>query len=201
MSHSLSRRELLQSVGIAAAAGAATQIASPQAPPRETPAAIGPGPVAITPRVNGAERKLEIEPRVTLLDALRERLDLTGAKKVCDRGSCGACTVLVNGAPQYACMVLAAECAGDSIETIEGLAPEGDFHPVSRAFAECDALQCGFCTPGFVMTITHHLRTEKSPTLETVRAACKGNLCRCGTYTKVFEAALLAATRAAGGGR
>ena len=202
----VSRRHFLRGVGVAAAAGAATKLSA--GPVQAAPAPLvvqdelkvtGAGTSTIKLKINGAERAVSVEPRVTLLDALRERLDLTGAKKICDRGSCGGCTVLVNGKPMNSCMLLAVECVGDSIETIEGLAPEGEFSAVSRALAECDGLQCGFCTPGFVMTVTHHLRNEKAPTLETVKEACRGNLCRCGTYTKVYEAALLAAARATPG--
>jgi xanthine dehydrogenase YagT iron-sulfur-binding subunit len=203
----LTRRRFLQGLGAAAAVGAAGKLAegSPsrvadaaQGAVEAPPKSLGPGRVPLELTINGQKRKVEVEPRVTLLDTLRDRLDLTGAKEVCDRGTCGACTVLVNGQPHYSCMMLAVECAGAQIETIEGLAPEGAASPVSKAFAECDALQCGFCTPGFVMTITHHLRNEKNPTLETVKQACRGNLCRCGTYNRVFEAALLAATGGAG---
>jgi aerobic-type carbon monoxide dehydrogenase small subunit (CoxS/CutS family) len=200
----VSRRRFLQNLGAVAAVGAAGKMAAadvktePLGPQEPAPKALGPGKVAVELKVNGAVKKVEVEPRVTLLDTLRDRLDLTGAKKVCDRGSCGACTVIVNGNLHYSCMLLAVECAGAEIETIEGLAPEGEASPMSKAFAECDALQCGFCTPGFVMTMTHHLRNEKNPTLESVKQACRGNLCRCGTYNRVFDAALLAATRGAG---
>jgi aerobic-type carbon monoxide dehydrogenase small subunit (CoxS/CutS family) len=200
----VSRRRFLQNLGAVAAVGAAGKVASAdvkseaRAAQEPGPKALGPGKVAVELKVNGAVKKVEVEPRVTLLDTLRDRLDLTGAKKVCDRGTCGACTVIVNGNLHYSCMLLAVECAGAEIETIEGLAPAGDASPVSKAFAECDALQCGFCTPGFVMTMTHHLRNEKNPTLESVKQACRGNLCRCGTYNRVFDAALLAATRGAG---
>jgi aerobic-type carbon monoxide dehydrogenase small subunit (CoxS/CutS family) len=203
----VSRRRFLQNLGAAAAVGAAGKIAeaapaetivAPQAPGEAAPKSLGPNAVPLELKVNGQMKKVTVEPRVTLLDTLRDRLDLTGAKKVCDRGSCGACTVIVNGQTHYSCMLLAVECAGAEIETIEGLAAEGAASPVSKSFAECDALQCGFCTPGFVMTITHHLRNEKNPTMETVRQACRGNLCRCGTYNRVFEAALLAATGGAG---
>lgn len=203
-----SRRRFLQTLGAAAAVGAAPKIAEANsskpetvktsAPPAGDVKTFGPGEVDVKLNINGKDRMLKIEPRVTLLDALRDRLDLTGAKKVCDRGGCGACTVMVNGDLMYSCMLLAVECQGTKIETIEGLAPEGEYSPVSAAFAQCDALQCGFCTPGFVMTITHHLRNEKNPSLDTVKNACRGNLCRCGTYNRVFEASLLAATAGAG---
>ena len=167
--------------------------------------AVGPGPVAITLRINGQTRKLTVEPRVTLLDALRNHLDLTGAKKVCDRGTCGACTIIVNGKPTYSCSVLAIEVAdrdgkpGAEIRTIEGLAPEGKLHPVSGSFVENDAQQCGFCTPGFVMSCTAYLETHPSPTVEEVKQALGGNLCRCGTYMGVRNAVVEAAMSMKGG--
>src|SRR6266566_3282410 len=112
---------------------------------------VGPGPVAMSVRINGQEKKLTVEPRVTLLDTLRNQLDLTGAKRVCDRGTCGACTVIVDKKVMYSCTILAVDAKGKKIETIEGLAPEGKIHPVSQAFWDNDAQQCGYCTPGFVM--------------------------------------------------
>ena len=165
----------------------------------------GPGPVAMTLRINGQARKLTVEPRVTLLDALRNHLDLTGAKKVCDRGTCGACTIIVNGKPTYSCSVLAIEVAdrdgkpGAEIRTIEGLAPEGKLHPVSGSFVENDAQQCGFCTPGFVMSCAAYLETHPSPTIEVVKQALGGNLCRCGTYVGVRDAVVEAAMSMKGG--
>jgi xanthine dehydrogenase YagT iron-sulfur-binding subunit len=166
---------------------------------------VGPGPVEMTLRINGQAKKLTIEPRVTLLDALRNHLDLTGAKKVCDRGTCGACTIIVNGKPTYSCSVLAIEAAdrdgkpGADIRTIEGLAPEGKLHPVSTAFVENDAQQCGFCTPGFVMSCAAYLETHRSPTMEEVKQALGGNLCRCGTYMGVRNAVVEAAMSMKGG--
>lgn len=166
---------------------------------------FGPGPVAMTLRINGEEKKLTIEPRVTLLDALRNHLDLTGAKKVCDRGTCGACTIIVNGKPTYSCSVLAIEVAdrsgkpGADIRTIEGIAPEGKLHPVSASFVENDAQQCGFCTPGFIMSCKAYLDTHHNPTVEEVKHALGGNLCRCGTYVGVRNAVVQAAMSMKGG--
>ena len=166
---------------------------------------IGPGPATMTLRVNGEAKKLTIEPRVTLLDALRNHLDLTGAKKVCDRGTCGACTIIVNGKPTYACGVLAIEVAdrggkpGADIRTIEGLAPEGQLHAVSASFVENDAQQCGFCTPGFVMSCKAYLDSHHNPTLEEMKQALGGNLCRCGTYVGVRNAVVQAALSMKGG--
>ncbi len=159
---------------------------------------IGPGAVAITLRVNGHDKQLSVEPRVTLLDALRDRLDMTGAKRVCDRGTCGACTMIVNGKAVYSCTVLAIETAQShaDIQTIEGLAPEGQLHPVSQAFVDNDGQQCGFCTPGFVMAAKAYLDGHPHPTYEEVKAALGGNLCRCGTYMGVRRAVV----QAGGGG-
>ena len=159
----------------------------------------GPGPVPITLKINGEIRKLEVEPRVTLLDALRNRLDLTGAKKVCDRATCGACTVLLDGKAVYSCTVLAIEAEGRDIQTIEGLAQGGALHPVSAAFVAHDAQQCGFCTPGFVMAAKAFLDRYPAPTYEQVTDGLGGNLCRCGTYMGVREAVLDAAGRMRGG--
>jgi xanthine dehydrogenase YagT iron-sulfur-binding subunit len=140
-----------------------------------------------------------VEPRVTLLDALRDRLDLTGAKKVCDRGTCGACTVLLDGKAVYSCTMLAIEAQGHEILTIEGLAPEGEMHPISAAFVANDAQQCGFCTPGFVMASKAFLDKNPNPTEAQVQHALGGNLCRCGTYIGVRAAVVAAAANMKGG--
>jgi len=155
--------------------------------------ARGPGKTPITLIVNGQAHELLVEPRRTLLDALRKDLGLTGAKKACDEGTCGACTVLLDSKPIYACMALAIECEGRAIETIEGLARDGKLHPIQQAFIEEDALQCGFCTPGQIMAVKALLDANPSPTLEDVKRALSGNLCRCGAYPKMFKAALRAA--------
>lgn len=162
--------------------------------PRRRKIAIhGPGKTLIKLIVNGETHEVLVEPRRTLLDALRKDLGLTGAKKACDEGTCGACTVLVDGKPIYACMALAIECDGKSIETIEGLAQNGKLHPIQQAFVEEDALQCGFCTPGQIMSVKALLDENPTPTLEDVKRAVSGNLCRCGAYPKIFKAALRAA--------
>jgi len=129
---------------------------------------VGPGKVPVTLTVNGRQRDLEIEPRVTLLDALREELDLTGAKKVCDRATCGACTVLQNGAPVYACTVLAIAAQGSEITTIESLGTPDDMHPIQAAFVDHDAQQCGYCTPGFMMASKAFLDRNPNPTIEQI---------------------------------
>jgi len=134
-----------------------------------------------------------VEPRVTLLRALRNHLDLTGAKEICDRGSCGGCTVLLDGKPIASCLMLAADAVGHDITTVEGIGTPEKMSPVQAAFVEADALQCGFCTPGFVVASTALLRQNPSPTLEQVKDGLAGNICRCGTYSRVFEAVLKAA--------
>jgi xanthine dehydrogenase YagT iron-sulfur-binding subunit len=153
----------------------------------------GPGRVLIKLVVNGQEFEIYVEPRRTLLDALRKDLRLTGTKKACDEGTCGACTVLLNGKPIYACMALAVECEGRSIETIEGLEKEGHLHPIQQAFIEQDALQCGFCTPGQVMSVKALLDVNPHPTIAEIKHGLTGNLCRCGAYPKILKAALRAA--------
>jgi xanthine dehydrogenase YagT iron-sulfur-binding subunit len=150
----------------------------------------GPGAVPVTLQVNGKAVNLTIEPRVTLLDALRNYMDLTGAKKVCDRGTCGACTVLLNGKAVYSCSVLAIDAQGKSIETIEGMPVN---NPITTAFVNHDAQQCGYCTPGFVMATKAYLAKHPNPTYEDVKRDMGGNLCRCGTYVGVRKAVLEAA--------
>jgi aerobic-type carbon monoxide dehydrogenase small subunit (CoxS/CutS family) len=151
---------------------------------------LGPGPVDVTLSVNGRERRTSVEPRVTLLDALRDRLDVTGPKKVCDRATCGACTVLLDGAPVYACSILALEARGREITTVEGLGSPDDLHPVQAAFVENDAQQCGFCTPGLVVACAALLERNPNPTEEEVNRALGGNLCRCGTYAGIRKVVL-----------
>ena len=196
----VSRRDFLRGAGVAVSgtlAAAETAGAKPAAG-AATPI-LGPGQVPITLRINGKPRKLSLEPRVTLLDALRNYLDLTGAKKVCDRATCGACTVILDGLPVYACSVLAIEAQGRNIQTIESLSAAGKLHPVSAAFVEHDAQQCGFCTPGFVMAVKAFLDKNPNPTMESVEKGLGGNLCRCGTYVGIRKAALQAAKSVKGG--
>jgi len=156
--------------------------------PPEPDLAMGPGPAPVTLDVNGQKHQLTIEPRVVLVDALRERLGLTGTKVVCGRGACGACTVLVDGETMCSCLVLAAEVQGKKITTIEGIASDGRLAPIQEAFVAADALQCGFCTSGMVMSCKSLLDRKAKPTREEIRHAVAGNLCRCGTYPHVFEA-------------
>jgi xanthine dehydrogenase YagT iron-sulfur-binding subunit len=132
--------------------------------------------------VNGKTMKASLEPRVTLLDALRDTFDLTGAKRICDRAECGACTVMIDDRAVYACSVLAIEAQGKKITTVESLAEGGKLHPVQQAFVDNDASQCGFCTPGFVMACKALLDQHPNPTAEELQRGLSGNLCRCGTY-------------------
>jgi xanthine dehydrogenase YagT iron-sulfur-binding subunit len=171
-------------------------------PPREPDRALGPGAVPLTLDINGRTHRLTVEPRVVLADALRDRLGLTGTKVVCGRGACGACTVLVDGDPVCSCLLLAAEVEGRRITTIEGLAADGRLAPIQEAFVSADALQCGFCTSGMLMSCKALLDRRPRPSREEIRHAVAGNLCRCGTYPHVFEAVERAAgTRRAEDGR
>jgi aerobic-type carbon monoxide dehydrogenase small subunit (CoxS/CutS family) len=192
----LSRRGFLKG-GVVTAAGAAIGDASLEALAQEhgkpAGAKVISGTTSVTLNINGKDRKLEIEPRTTLADALRDRADLTGTKVVCDRGSCSACTVFVNGVPTLSCLSLAIDSAGKKIKTIEGVAEGEKLHPVQEQFIQHDAMQCGFCTPGMIMSCVALLEQNKQPSLDDVKQATCGNLCRCGTYPKVFDATLAAA--------
>ena len=156
---------------------------------------IGPAAADVTFEVNGRALSVHVPPHRTLLDTLREDLGLMGAKKVCDEGTCGACTVIVDGRPVYSCMTLAVACEGREVETVEGLAHEDELDPVQQAFITEDAFQCGFCTPGQVMSVVALLRANSAPTHDDVMRAVAGNLCRCGAYPNIVSAALRAARR------
>jgi len=147
--------------------------------------------------INGARVELRVEPRRTLLDTLRDDLQLTGTKKVCDMGDCGACTVLVDGRAQYSCLLLAVDCAGRAITTIEGLAHGDQLDPLQQAFIDADAFQCGFCTPGQIMSLKGLLAAVPAPSDDQIRRALSGNLCRCGAYVHIIAAGRLAAQRQA----
>jgi xanthine dehydrogenase YagT iron-sulfur-binding subunit len=194
-SFSISRRSFLKAFSTSAAAAATAQVEGVAQELEKVNAekVFGPGAVPMTLQVNGKALKLELEPRVTLLEALRNHSNLTGAKEVCDRGTCGACTVLLNDKPVYSCSLLAIEAQGQPITTVEGLAQNGKLTPVQQAFIDQDALMCGYCTPGFIMSVTALLKKTPRPTPEQVKRACSGNLCRCGTYPRVMQAALKAA--------
>jgi aerobic-type carbon monoxide dehydrogenase small subunit (CoxS/CutS family) len=147
----------------------------------------------ISVKVNGRAQPVEAEPRHTLLDVLRNQLGLTGAKCACDMGNCGACTVLADGRPVYACLVLAVECANRAITTIEGLSENGGLDPVQQAFVDADALQCGYCTPGQIMSLRGLLNENPKPSDEEIVRAVSGNLCRCGAYRNIIRAGRMAA--------
>jgi xanthine dehydrogenase YagT iron-sulfur-binding subunit len=147
----------------------------------------------VTLNINGRRHRLMVEPRWSLLFVLRERLGLTGAKVGCERGECGACTVLINDVPRYACMTLAVEAEGTKVTTIEGLMKGEELGSTQQAFLEEDAFQCGYCTPGQIMAIEALVRSHPDPSPEQIRAAVGGNLCRCGAYTHIFNAAKRAA--------
>lgn len=151
---------------------------------------VGPGRVPVVLSVNGKTYEKDLEPRVTLLDALRDHHDLTGAKKVCDRATCGACTVLQDGEPVYACTVLAIAAQGSEIVTIEGLGTPANMHPIQAAFVDNDAQQCGYCTPGFVLATKAFLDANPNATLQEIERGLGGNLCRCGTYQGIKQVAL-----------
>jgi xanthine dehydrogenase YagT iron-sulfur-binding subunit len=189
-----SRRTFLKSLGTTAVAATSAQVEAVAAELQKANAEqeLGPGAVPMALNVNGQTLKLQLEPRVTLLDALRNYSSLTGSKEGCDRGTCGACTVLMDGRPVYSCMTLAIEAQGYAITTIEGLAKNGEMNKVQQAFLEKDALMCGYCTPGFVMSLTALLNRNPRPTTEDIRHACAGNVCRCGTHPRIVAAALRA---------
>jgi len=202
-----SRRRFLKGVG-AVGVGAMVLDRAPlpaeaDATPSPANAKIVKGPVPITLHVNGKDYTITVEPRTTLLNALRNHLvpPHTGPKLVCDMGTCGACTVLLDGKNVYGCLTLAIDAVGKDITTVEGLGTPDDPNAVQAAFVEKDGMMCGFCTDGFVTSITALLRRNPNPTLDEVKQGCKGNFCRCGTYPHLFQAALAAAEAGKSGGR
>lgn len=186
-SSGVSRRDFLKISGISVAVPLVAGPKVVMAAGHEVPV-YGPGKVPMEFTINGKVHKANLEPRVTLLDALRDQFELTGAKRVCDRAECGACTVLMENKPVYACSVLAIEAQHKPITTVESLIQAGKLHPVQQAFVENDASQCGFCTPGFVVACKALLDKHPHPTLENVRRELSGNLCRCGTYVGIRQA-------------
>ncbi len=190
-----SRRTFLKTLGTTAvtAVAARTDAVAAELEKVNAEKVIGPGAVPVTLKVNGQKLKLQLEPRVTLLDALRNYSGLTGAKEGCDRAACGACTVLLDGEPIYACQKLAIEAQGHEIITVEGLADGDKLSSVQQAFVDKDALQCGYCTPGFIMSVTALLKHNPHPTADEVKHACAGNLCRCGTHPHILQAVFQAA--------
>src|SRR5689334_19005511 len=184
----VSRRNFLKTAGVGSLATAVTGVAVGDAEAQTGPHVVGPGEVPVSLMVNGKKLDLRIEPRVTLLDALRNRADLTGNKRVCDRGTCGACTMIIDGRAVYSCSTLAIDVQGKQIRNVDGLATAAGLHPVQQAFCDKDALMCGFCTPGFVMASVALLEKHPSPTPEQIKKGLDGNICRCGTFTRIFEA-------------
>jgi xanthine dehydrogenase YagT iron-sulfur-binding subunit len=192
----VSRRDFLRISGISVAiplvAGPKVVLAAGEEIPVH-----GPAKVAMEFTINGEKYKASLEPRVTLLDALRDQFELTGAKRVCDRGECGACTVLMDNKPVYACSVLAIEAQHQPITTVESLMQQGKLHPIQQAFVDNDASQCGFCTPGFVVACKAFLDQHPHPTQEDIRHGLSGNLCRCGTYDGIRKAVAQVAQKGA----
>src|SRR5438552_7949864 len=191
---SVSRRDFLKTAGISSLAAGVVGVAEAEA---QSPGvrAIGPGEVPVQLMVNGKRLDLRIEPRVTLLDAIRNRADMTGNKRVCDRGACGACTMIVDGRTVYSCSTLAIDVQGKQIRTVDGLASGASLHPVQQAFCDVDALMCGFCTPGFVMAAVALLEKHPNPSPEQIRRGLDGNICRCGTFVRIMEATVAAAAK------
>ncbi len=191
----VSRRSFIQTLGASAAATAlADRVTAATEGGREKgadgPTILGPDPVEITLGVNGKDLKAKVDPSATLLQVLRLNLNLTGAKEICDRGSCGGCSVLIDGKLHVSCMMLAVDAVGAKITTVEGLEKDGKLDPVQEAFIKHDAMQCGYCTPGLVMATRWLLNEVPKPTMGQIQKYLAGNVCRCGTYTNVFNAAL-----------
>jgi xanthine dehydrogenase YagT iron-sulfur-binding subunit len=189
----LSRRAFLKGSGVsAAAAGALGTLALPVAESQAQPAGQvvqrGPGPVEVRLTVNGQQTTANVEPRVTLLDALRNHMDVTGCKKVCDRGTCGACTVVLNNKVVYSCTMLAVEADGGQVRTAEALLQNGQLNAVPAAFVQFDAQQCGFCTAGFVVAMRAVLDANAQATPADIEKGLAGNICRCGTYEQMRDA-------------
>jgi len=185
----VSRRAFLKTVGVTGVAAGVIGGAEADAQ-SSAPAPIGPGEVPITLKIDGKPYQVKVEPRVTLLDAMRDRLDKTSAKRVCDRGTCGACTAIVDGRAVYTCSMLAIEAQGKDIRTVEGLTTGTALHPIQQAIVEHDGTMCGFCTPGFVMAAVALLEKNPKPTVEQIREGLDGNICRCGTYKGLLDAVL-----------
>jgi len=202
----VSRRSFLKGMGSGIVSTTAT-VASAGLLPEETVAAIlEPDLERVTDaksirlNVNGKTYRVTVEPRTTLLSVLRDKLDLTGSKEICDRGQCGGCTIMVDGKTMLSCMMLALDAEGKELTTVEGLADGEQLSAVQEAFIEKDGLQCGFCTPGFLMSATALLQEYPNPSLDEIKHGLSGNICRCGTYPKVFEAVETAAKNKRKGG-
>ena len=191
----LSRRNFMQTLGLSGAAAAVgSAVLSPPSdaasPDDATSKVLGPGAAPIALTVNGKATTVTVDCATTLLEALREHLGMIGSKEVCDRGACGACSVLVDGVLVASCMMLAADAAGARVTTVEGLSQGETLSPLQQAFIKHDALQCGYCTPGLVVACQALLERTPKPTMEQIRRGLSGNICRCGTYTNIFNAVL-----------
>jgi xanthine dehydrogenase YagT iron-sulfur-binding subunit len=197
----VSRRLFLKNIGAAALAAeglaSAAKAQDKEIPPEAVanPDGIIKGETQVVLTINGQKRQVSVEPRTTLLSAIRDRLDpaLTGPKLVCDAGTCGACTVLLDGKTAYACSLMAVDMVGRQITTVEGLGTPDQLSPVQAAFCEKDAMMCGFCTSGFVTSVTGLLNKNPNPTRQQIQEGCRGNFCRCGTFPHIFDAAESAA--------
>jgi xanthine dehydrogenase YagT iron-sulfur-binding subunit len=196
----VSRRDFVKGAGASAAGTALLESGLALAAPESTGVVnvnevLGPGAVPVSLSVNGRNVSVRVDPATTLVEVLRNELGLTGTKIGCDRGACSACTVWLDGEPASSCMTLALDARGREITTIEGLAEGAQLHPVQQAFVEHDALQCGFCTPGMVMSCAALLERKPDANLDDVKSAISGHLCRCGTYPNIFQATLAVASR------
>lgn len=193
----VSRRFFMKTLGVSAAAtglsaGADARAASLIGEERriDGPPIVGPDPIDVTLSINGKAEVVKIEPATTLLHTLRMDLNLTGSKEICDRGSCGGCSVLVDGKLVNSCLMLAMDAVGTQITTIEGLSKDGKLDPIQESFIRHDALQCGYCTPGLVVACRAILNDKPKPSLDEIKTGLGGNICRCGTYTNIFNAVL-----------
>ena len=193
-----SRREFLENVGTTAAVASAVPVLSISSAQAQSDAEIAANKTTIQLTVNGSHHSVDVEDRWTLVEVLRDQLDLTGTKIGCDRSECGACTVIMNGKPVYSCSQLAVWTDGAQVTTVEGLASAGQLSPVQQAFVENNGPQCGFCTPGQLMTATALLRNNSTPNAKEVKEALVGNLCRCSNYNAIVEAVVMAGERSGG---
>lgn len=184
----ISRRGFMQLVGAGALATTVVGDLGKPLPAAAAEVAEKGEMVHVSLQVNGRRHRFKVEPRWSLLDVLREKLGLTGPKLGCGRGECGACTVLIDGRPRYACLTLALEAEGKAITTVEGLLKGDELSPVQKAFWDNDAMQCGYCTPGQIMAAEGLLRVNPNPSIEEIRRGMSGNLCRCGSYAHIFKA-------------
>jgi aerobic-type carbon monoxide dehydrogenase small subunit (CoxS/CutS family) len=191
---SVSRRRFIQTLGVSSAAAALSGAALPTHAEETTQTGgapiLGPDPIDVTLRVNGKPMSAKVEPATTLLEMLRLDLNLTGTKEICDRGSCGGCSVLLNGTLVCSCMTLAADAQGAEVTTVEGLATDGKLDPVQESFIRHDGFQCGYCTPGFLIASRALLNEKPKPTLDEIKCGLSGNYCRCAAYCNMYNAVL-----------